>query len=337
MKKVLVATNLDGAQRALVVERLEGMAEVLFLDRIGEDELRRVASEIHIVIRYGGYKPFPGEVFARMEKLEMVQLLCAGTDSVRRTPGLSSDVVCKGASGANSAAVAEHAFAFVLASAKRLFERDRSMRGGVFDQTEASRSLGESTLAIIGLGDIGGELARQAKAFGMTVLGINRRKASKADVDFIGDLADLKDVVQRSQFIALTLPLTEETRRVISASQLDWMQSDACLVNVGRAELVDEDALFLHLQQHQRFFACLDVWWSYPALNQEVWRFTERPYRLPFHTLKNVLMTPHCAALAGDHRRRMLGSALDGVAAHLRSQSRWNLHKDEGDRDGSTL
>ncbi len=317
-----MATSLNEAQRALVVERLEGMAEVLFLDRMGEDELQCVVPEVHIVIRYGGYKPFPDEVFARMEKLEMVQLLCAGTDSVRHTPGLSSDVACRGAIGANSAAVAEHALAFVLASAKRLFERDRSMREGVFDQTEASRSLGESTLAIIGLGDIGEELARRAKALGMTVLGINRRRTSNVVVDFIGDLADLKAVVERSQFVALTLPLTEETRHVISASQLDWMQPDACLVNVGRAELVDEDALFLHLQQHPQFFACLDVWWKYPALNQEVWRFTERPYHLPFHTLKNVLMTPHCAALAGDYRRRMLGTALDAVVAHLRSPSR---------------
>jgi len=317
MKRILIATELTAQQKDLVQQKLAASAEILFLDELEESQLEAVADSIHVVLRYGGYKPFPDEVFTRMTSLERVQLLCAGTDTIRRTETIPAHVEAYGAIGANSVAVAEHAFALMLAATKRLRERDGQMRRGVFDQRKATQCLAESTVGIVGLGSIGTEFARRANAFGMQVLAINRRKASSVPVDFIGTLDDLDFLLSKSDVVVLVLPLTDETRNVIAAPQLALMKEEASLVNVGRGGLVDEQALFDHLRAHPRFTACLDVWWSYPALNEEVWYFEDRPYTQPFDQLENALLTPHCAALSGDYRGRMLGTALDHLAEYL--------------------
>ncbi len=319
-KRVLIATELTKAQKGLVRERLSELAEVLFLDEMPAGALEKEAGSIHVVLRYGGYKPFDDETFAKMERLDLVQLLCAGTDPIRRTKTIPQTVEAHGAVGANSAAVAEHAFALMLAAAKRLHERDAEMRDGIFDQRKPTVCLAESTVGIVGLGSIGTEFARRASAFGMRILGINRRKVSAIPIDFVGTLDDLDFVLAESDFVVLVLPLTEETRGVIAVDELRRMKEDGCLVNVGRGSLIVQDDLFEHLRTHPRFTACLDVWWDYPSLNEEIWYFEDRPYEKPFHELDNVLMTPHCAALSGDYRARMLRTALDGIVTHLRRE-----------------
>ncbi len=321
-KNVLVATQLTDEQKGRTRQALSGLAEVLFLDEMEGGELDERASSIHVVLRYGGYKPFPDAVFAKMSNLERVHLLCAGTDTIRRTETIPDEVVARGAIGANSAAVAEHAFALMLAAAKRLRRRDALMRDGVFDQREPTDCLAESTVGVVGLGSIGEEFARRATAFDMRVLGINRRRASSVPVDFVGTLEDLPFVLSESHFVVLVLPLTAQTHHVITANELRQMKDDACLINVGRGGLVVQDDLFDHLREHSRFTACLDVWWEYPSVDSEVWHFLERPYRKPFHELGNVLMTPHCAALSGKYRDRMLRTALDTLVEALRKTSK---------------
>ena len=320
-KNVLVATQLTDEQKDRTRQALSGLAKVLFLDEMEEGELDERAPSIHVVLRYGGYKPFPDAVFAKMCNLERVHLLCAGTDTIRRTETIPEQVVAQGAIGANSVAVAEHAFALMLAAAKRLPRRDAMMRDGVFDQREPTDCLAESTVGVVGLGSIGEQFARRAIAFDMRVLGVNRRKASSVPVDFVGTLDDLPFVLSESDFLVLVLPLTEQTHHVITANELRRMKDDACLINVGRGPLVVQDDLFDHLRKHPRFTACLDVWWDYPAVDSEVWCFRDRPYRKPFHELENVLMTPHCAALSGKYRDRMLRTALDALVEALREGS----------------
>jgi len=321
LKKVLIATELDDAQKTLARERLAGLAEVLFLDELPAGRLEEEAASIHVVLRYGGYKPFPDALFTRMTSLERVQLLCAGTDSIRRTATIPDQVDARGAIGANSVAVAEHAFALMLAAAKRLPERDGQMRAGVFDQRVPTACLAESTVGVVGLGSIGTEFAKRASAFDLRVLAINRRKKSSIPVDFLGTLDDLPFVLTESDFVVLVLPLTDATRGVITAKELRLMKDDAALINVGRGELVAQDDLYEHLRAHPRFTAGLDVWWNYPSLNEEIWYFEDRPYQRPFHELDNVVMTPHCAALSGDFIPRMLDTALDGLVAYARGTS----------------
>lgn len=144
------------------------------------------------------------------------------------------------------------------------------------------------TLGIIGYGRIGQCLARRARAFDMTVLA-TRRDLSKPDglVELHGP-DRLHDVLARADYIAITASLSAETRGLIGQRELSAMKRTAVLINVARAEIVDENALYRALADMTIAGAALDVWYRYPTAAGATF-----PAHRPFHELPNVLMTPH--------------------------------------------
>jgi len=112
--------------------------------------------------------------------------------------------------------------------------------------------------------------------------------SAEDDLDFLGDMTSLPDVLRQSDHLAITLPLTAETQGLIGKAELALMKPTAILVNVSRAQLIDEDALYEALAERRIGAAALDVWYHYPSEAGPV-----LPARCPFHELPNVLMTPH--------------------------------------------
>jgi phosphoglycerate dehydrogenase-like enzyme len=150
--------------------------------------------------------------------------------------------------------------------------------------------LAGKTLGIVGYGRIGQRLARRARAFEMQILAIRRDVAQSAedDLDRLGGPEILDEVLERSDYLVLTLPLTPATRGLIGQAQLRSMKATAVLVNVSRADIVDEPALYQALAEQRLGAAALDVWYRYPTDVSPT-----LPARQPFHELPNVLMTPH--------------------------------------------
>src|SRR5204863_1900011 len=149
------------------------------------------------------------------------------------------------ARGVNAQAVAEHAMALILALARRLPEaRDnqgkRVWRGMIGDLTQREDELGGKTLLIVGLGDIGGRLARLAKAFDIRVIGLRRDPARGGDADEVQPMSALGSLLPAADFVALTCPLTPETEKLIDAAALARMQPSSYLVNLARGRVVDE-------------------------------------------------------------------------------------------------
>ena len=141
------------------------------------------------------------------------------------------------------------------------------------------------TLGILGYGRIGQCLARRARAFDMEICAIRRdvRRSAEDELTLLGGLEILDEVLRRSDYLVIALPASPETRGLIGREQLRAMKPSAVLVNVSRAEIVDEEALYRALAERTIAAAGLDVWYRYPTL----------PARQPFHDLPNVLMTPH--------------------------------------------
>jgi len=136
-------------------------------------------------------------------------------------------------------------------------------------------------------------VARRALAFDMTVRAIRQRPQARAESDglaFLGGPDDLDEVLRGADYAAITLPLTPSTRGLLGKRELGLMKPTAVLVNVARAEIVDEDALYEALAGGTIGGAALDVWYRYPAGPDPT-----LPARRPFHELGNVLMTPHVA------------------------------------------
>ena len=231
----------------------------------------------------------------RAKNLRFIQSIGAGTDQFPREELAKRHIRLASARGVNARAVAEHAMALILALSRRLPEaRDNQARclwrGMIGDLAEREDELGGKTLLIVGLGDIGGRLARLAKAFDMRVIGLRRDPAAgRGAADAVHEMGELKRLLPEADFVALTCPLTKETENLIDADAFGRMQPSAHLVNVARGRVVDERALVEALAVRRIAGAGLDVTAEEPLAPSS-----------PLWGMAQVLITPHTA---GETRR----------------------------------
>ena len=184
----------------------------------------------------------------------------------------------------------------MLALTRELGALDAALRRGIWESQWAVGvappapwpELAGKTLGILGYGRIGQCLARRAQAFDMAVVAIRRSAMPPDGLAELRAPEALDDVLARSDYLAITMPLTSDTRGLLGARELGLMKPTAVLVNPARAEIVDEDALYEALAARRIAGAALDVWYRYPTAAGAT-----PPARRPFHELPNVLMTPH--------------------------------------------
>jgi phosphoglycerate dehydrogenase-like enzyme len=152
-------------------------------------------------------------------------------------------------------------------------------------------------LGLVGLGRIGRAIAQRAGAFGMRVIAINR--SADAPPGMVAQLfpaGAFHEFLAAADFVGITCPLTDTTRQLFDTDAFARMKSTAVLINVSRAEIADERALFAALSERRIGGAVLDVWYRYPADDAE----SVAPSSLPFDTLPNVIATPHSSAWTTD-------------------------------------
>ncbi|KAB2851125.1 MAG: hydroxyacid dehydrogenase [Hyphomicrobiaceae bacterium] len=229
-------------------------------------------------------------------RLKLVQVPGAGLDRIDHL-ALRPGVHLANAYG-HEAGIAEYVIGTMLALTRSFHRLDQKLRLGEWESQWSVGTpapplwpeLAGKTLGILGFGHIGEALARRAAAFDMKVCAIRRQAQVPAPrgVEFVGGPEHLDDLLGRSDYVAITLSLSPETRGLLDARRLSLMNPSACLVNVARAEIVDEQALYAALAGGRLAGAALDVWWRYPTMAGKL-----MPSNAPFHTLGNVIMTPH--------------------------------------------
>jgi len=231
----------------------------------------------------------------RAQNLRFIQSIGAGTDQFPQGELARRGIRLASARGVNARAVAEHAMALILALSRRLPEardnqRARVWRGMIGDLSQREDELGGKTLMVVGLGDIGGRLARLAKAFDMRVVGLRRDPSNgRGEADSVHPMGELKALLPEADVVALTCPLTRETENLVDADALGRMKPSAHLVNVARGRVVDEAALILALEARRIAGAALDVTVEEPLAPDS-----------PLWGMEHVLITPHTA---GETRR----------------------------------
>jgi phosphoglycerate dehydrogenase-like enzyme len=224
---------------------------------------------------------FPEDLLRSAPRLQWVQVLMAGVEDVVPIARRHPQIVFSRMVDAFSGYIAEYVFAELLARERGL-DRTRAAQAERRWDRFVARTLAGKTLGVAGLGSIGTEVVRKARAFDMRVNGLSRTVAKSALVDrhFLPDR--WCDFVADLDMLVLTLPRTSETEGVINQDVLSAMRSDAVLVNVGRGALVDEGSLLWALRHHRIGAAILDVFQNEPV-----------PVDSPLWSAPNLVITPH--------------------------------------------
>jgi phosphoglycerate dehydrogenase-like enzyme len=170
--------------------------------------------------------------------------------------------------------------------------------------------LDTQTLVVLGLGGIGSEIARLGRALGLHVVGVRRsRPTQDAPIDAWAPPAELPELLPRADWLAIACPLTEETRGWIDATALARLPDGACLLNVGRGEIVEESALVAELESGRLGGAYLDVFEVEPL-----------PVASPLWTLPNVIVTPHSSSISSGAPQRQAEMFLANLERFVRGE-----------------
>ena len=173
---------------------------------------------------------------------------------------------------------------------------------------------------ILGFGGIGRATAGLMRAFGARIHAVNTSGRTSEPVEFIGTLADLDQVLAAADVLVMALPLTNPTRGLIGARELGLMKPTAILVNVGRAAIVDERALYEHLRDQPEFCAGIDTWWREPGAGGPGSGSHWSP-SYPFFDLPNVIGSPHNSGVTDGALQFGAGQAAENVLHFLRGEA----------------
>jgi phosphoglycerate dehydrogenase-like enzyme len=311
---VLVTFSPTPGMRDAFRETLDPLANVTYLPDVAEDGRAEALESAAAVITWFVDDELHGAAeLALLRSAGLVQLLSAGVDRVP-FDRLPEGVAVASNAGAYADPMAEHVLAMALALAKRLPQSHAALARGEFDQQTPNRAIRGSLVGVLGFGGIGQASARLFGALGARVHAINRSGETGAPVDHIGTLDDLDAVLAAADVLVISLPLTLATRGLIGGRELSLMKADAILVNVARAAIVDEDALYDHLRRNPSYSAGIDAWWEEP---RERGAFNPRR---PFLDLPNVIGSPHNSAITADSLGQAARQAGANVARHLRGE-----------------
>lgn len=216
-------------------------------------------------------------------------------------------------------AIAEYALMTMLMWTHQWKAVEDSFRAGSWKYSGARygplrEELNVKTIGILGLGELGREVAARASAVGARVLGCARTPRAVAGVDEMFALDRLDEFLGRCDFVVVAIALAPQTQGLIDRARLSRMKRSAVLMNVARGPVVVESDLYEALTSGTIAGAILDVWWRYPTVEEP----ERRPSAFPFHELPNVLMTPHSSGWT----EQMMDRRWDMVIANLRALAR---------------
>ena len=242
-------------------------------------------------------------------RLRVVSHLAVGVDAVDMAEATRRGIPVGYTPGVLSKATADHAFALLTAAARRVVETDRWVREGNWKLTFhpnywLGADIGGATIGIVGLGNIGLEVAKRALGFDMKVLYHSRTRKHYYEGRYNLIYADLATLLRESDFVTLHVPLTPETHHLIGERELSLMKPSAVLVNVARGPVVDPKALYNALKEGGIKAAALDVTEPEPI-----------PPDDPLLTLDNLVLTPHIGSSALTSRRDMCTLAARNLLA----------------------
>ncbi|MEX0325671.1 MAG: phosphoglycerate dehydrogenase [Puniceicoccaceae bacterium] len=281
--KILIADKISASGVQYLREQ-EGV-EVVEAYGSSPEALKEVASDVEAIIVRSA-SSVTREIIDAAPRLKAVGRAGVGVDNIDLEAASDRGIIVMNTPGGNTIATAELTFTHILCSARPIPQANASMKGGNWDKKAFQGSeLYQKTIGILGLGRIGSEVAKRAKAFGMTVLAydpyLTTARAEQLDVK----KADLDTVFQNADYITVHMPKTEATANMLNAEAFAQMKDGVRIINCARGGLVDEAALGEAIKSGKVAAAGLDVFVKEPLADDS-----------PLRELDKLVMTPHLGA-----------------------------------------
>jgi len=313
MLKIGIVGTFAASLEAPIRRNLTLACEIIVLDEVGI--ISRLA-DIDVLVTM----VLTDRMGRACTHLKLVQVPGAGLDRIDRS------AIPQGARLANvyghENRIAEYVMGAMIALTRDFARLDLALRKGDWQSQWAIGvapppvwpELAGKTIGILGYGRIGQAVARRARAFDMKICAVRQdvRRSVEDNVAFLGGPEATDEIIGQSDYVLIAMPATDATIGLMDRRRLGLMKSTAFLINVARAEIVDEDALYDALAKRSIAGAVLDVWYRYPRESRPT-----LPATRPFGELPNVLMTPHVSGWTDgmiDTRARLIVENIRRVA-----------------------
>ncbi|MBR7795163.1 D-2-hydroxyacid dehydrogenase [Agaribacter marinus] len=292
MKKRTLVINLD-----LDETQINTIKEIIpewrvIADKHSENVLEQL-SEAEVILHWK--KAIAPTILEQNTNLQWVQTWSAGVNSLPLATLKERNIVVTSANGVHAYPISETIFALMLGLTRKIHTYVRQQQAKLWHHAHLNQEIHGKTIGIIGVGAIGLETAKIAKAFGMRVLGVRHSGKPTDDVEQMYRADQLAEVLPQCDFVVITLPLTEETKQMFAAQQFQQMKETAILINIGRGPIINEQDLVHALQQKQIAGAGLDVFTTEPL-----------PSESPLWDMENVIITPHTAGSTEHYAKRVI-------------------------------
>ena len=256
--------------------------------------------------------PIDKDVISSEPKLKMIASYAVGYDNIDVKEATKRKIPVSNTPGVLTDATAEMAWALLFSVSRRIVEADSFTRAGKFKGWGPMLMLGQDisnkTLGIVGAGRIGTAFALKSKGFNMEILYYSNSKNQRLEKELDAKRVDLNELLKKSDFVSIHVPLTNETQHLIGKKQLKVMKKTSILINTSRGPVIDEKALFKALKEEWIFGAGLDVYEKEPEITKGL------------IDLDNVVLQPHSASATFKARSDMAIIAAENMIAGLKGK-----------------
>ena len=295
----IAAEGIDILKKDAEVDVKTGLKPEELISIIGEYEGLMVRSETKVTAK----------VIEAGKKLQVIARAGVGIDNIDVEAATQRGIVVVNAPTANTMAAAEHSIALMLALARHIPQAHDSLKNGAWKrQSFVGVEVRNKTLGIVGLGNVGSEVARRVQGFQMRVLGYDPFVSPEYARNLRVELVPLEQIIKEADFITLHVPLTSQSKNLIGAKELSMMKPNVRIINCARGGLVDEQALDQAIKEGKVAGAALDVFAQEP------------PKDSPLLKNERVIVTPHLGASTQEAQTNVAIDAARQIISVFKSQ-----------------
>ncbi len=290
------------------IEVLQSQAEVDVKLGLKPDELKKIIGDYEALVVRSETKA-TADIIQAGKKLQVIARAGVGLDNIDVEAATRQGVVVVNAPTGNTIAAAEHTVAMMLALARHIPQANAKLKSGAWKRSDyMGTELRGKTLGIIGLGNVGSEVARRAQAFNMRLVGYDPFVSSDYARNLAVELVTLEQLIKTSDFITLHLPLTAQTKMLLGAKELSKMKPTARIINCARGGLVDEEALVKAVDAGKVAGAAVDVFIKEPVTDSVLFQSDK------------IIVTPHLGASTTEAQTSVALEVAEQVLAVLKGQ-----------------